>query len=119
RSGSGPSRPRSGAPSGEGKPRAPRPPREAGVTSAPAAAPVAAPVARAAASAPSGDADSNRPPRKRRRRRHGVPVDGAVATAVAPQQAQSAQAPKAAAPADNSSFLTKLGRKLKSLVSGS
>ncbi|MET0892421.1 MAG: ATP-dependent RNA helicase RhlB [Pseudoxanthomonas sp.] len=121
RSGSGPSRPRSASASatGEGKPRAPRPPREAGVTSAPAAAPVAAPVARAAASAPSGDADSNRPPRKRRRRRHGVPVDGAVATAVAPQQAQSAQAPKAAAPADNSSFLTKLGRKLKSLVSGS
>ncbi|NDK39725.1 ATP-dependent RNA helicase RhlB [Pseudoxanthomonas gei] len=121
RSGSGPSRPRSASPSStsEGKPRAPRPPREAGVTSTPVATPAPAPVASAAVSAAAGDADATRPPRKRRRRRHGVPVDGATATATAPQQAQAAQAPKAAASADNSSFLTKLGRKLKSLVSGS
>lgn len=120
RSGSGPSRPRSASASStsEGKPRAPRPPREAGVTSTPVATPAPAPVASAAVSAAAGDADATRPPRKRRRRRHGVPVDGATATAIAPQQGQAAQAPKAAASADNSSFLTKLGRKLKSLVSG-
>jgi ATP-dependent RNA helicase RhlB len=119
RSGSGPSRPRSGAASADGKPRAPRPPRSANVASSdvPVSAPVqAAPVAAAADNTPVSPSDPTRPPRKRRRRRHGVPIDGAPAAAVAPQQAQ---APKVAAPADNSSFLTKLGRKLKSLVSGS
>ena len=118
-SGSGPSRPRSGSSSADGKPRAPRPPRSANVASSdvPVSAPVqAAPVAAAADNAPVSASDPPRPPRKRRRRRHGVPIDGAPAAAVAPQQAQ---APKVAAPADNSSFLTKLGRKLKSLVSGS
>jgi ATP-dependent RNA helicase RhlB len=112
RSGSGPSRPRSGAPSGDGKPRVPRPPRS--VEAAPARPAASAAVANAA---PASASDATRPPRKRRRRRHGVPVDGAVANS-APVQAQTATAPKAAAPADNSSFLTKLGRKLKSLVSG-
>lgn len=112
RSGSGPSRPRSGAPSGDGKPRVPRPPRS--VEAAPARPAASVAVANAA---PASASDATRPPRKRRRRRHGVPVDGAVANS-APVQAQTATAPKAAAPADNSSFLTKLGRKLKSLVSG-
>lgn len=112
RSGSGPSRSRTGGSSGDGKPRAPRPPRSA---EAAPARPV--PGAATANVAPASAADPTRPPRKRRRRRHGVPVDGAVANS-APVQAQTATAPKAAAPADNSSFLTKLGRKLKSLVSG-
>jgi ATP-dependent RNA helicase RhlB len=78
-----------------------------------AAKPVVA-VAAVAAAKPEGE----RPPRKRRRRRHGVPVEGVVANAGAPQQQESPS--QAAKPvADNSSFLTKLGRKLKSLVSGS
>jgi len=47
-----------------------------------------------------------------------VPVEGAIANAAA-QPSQPASVAKAATPADNSSFLTKLGRKLKSLVSGS
>jgi ATP-dependent RNA helicase RhlB len=112
----GPSRPRSGAPSGDGKPRAPRPPRSA--EAAPAKPVVGAnPVAAAASGASAPSADPTRPPRKRRRRRHGVPVDGAVANSVS-AQTQTATAPKPVAPADNSSFLTKLGRKLKSLVSG-
>ncbi|MDR6842001.1 ATP-dependent RNA helicase RhlB [Pseudoxanthomonas sacheonensis] len=117
RSGSGSSRPRSGAPSGDGKPRAPRPPRSVNVAAS-SEAPVSAPVAASAGLAPAAASEAVRPPRKRRRRRHGVPVDGAVANSV-PAQAQTASAPKATAPADNSSFLTKLGRKLKSLVSGS
>ena len=112
RSGSGPSRSRTGGSSGDGKPRAPRPPRSA--EAAPARPVASAAVANAA---PASASDATRPPRKRRRRRHGVPVDGAVANSI-PAQAQTATAPKAAAPVDNSSFLTKLGRKLKSLVSG-
>jgi ATP-dependent RNA helicase RhlB len=114
RSGGGPSRSRSGGPSGDGKPRAPRPPRSA------EAAP-AKPVIDANAAATSGtsapSADPTRPQRKRRRRRHGVPVEGTVATSAAAQQSPPPQTAKPAA--DNSSFLTKLGRKLKSLVSGS
>jgi ATP-dependent RNA helicase RhlB len=117
RSGSGPSRPRSGPSSGDGKPRAPRPPRSVNVAAS-SDAPVSTPVAAAAGTAPAAASEATRPPRKRRRRRHGVPVDGAVTTASAPQQQSlSPQATKPAA--DNSSFLTKLGRKLKSLVSGS
>jgi ATP-dependent RNA helicase RhlB len=117
RSGGAPSRSRSGAPSGDGKPRAPRPPRSA--EAAPTKPVVGAnPVAAAASGASAPSADPTRPPRKRRRRRHGVPVEGAVATSAAAQQ--SPPSPQTAKPAaDNSSFLTKLGRKLKSLVSGS
>ncbi len=118
RAGSGASRPRSGAAPSDGKPRAPRPPRS---VAAAAEAPVSAPIAAAVGVAPVTAADAARPPRKRRRRRHGVPVDGGAATVPAPQPAQAAPAPKApaVAVADHSSFLTKLGRKLKSLVSGS
>ena len=115
RSSSGPSRPRSGAPSGDGKPRAPRPPRSVNVAAS-SDATVSAPVAAAAGIAPAAASEATRPPRKRRRRRHGVPVEGAGTTAATAQQ----QSPQAAKPvADSSSFLTKLGRKLKSLVSGS
>ncbi len=115
RSGSGPSRPRSGAPSSDGKPRAPRPPRSVNVAASSDAA-VSVPVAAAAGIAPAAASEATRPPRKRRRRRHGVPVEGAGTTTATAQQ----QSPQAAKPvADSSSFLTKLGRKLKSLVSGS
>lgn len=113
RSGSGPSRPRSG-PAGASTDRGPRPPRP------PRNENLAAPAAPMATAGPVAAAATNttRPPRKRRRRRHGVPLEGAGANS-APQQVQAAAASKAAAPADNSSFLTRLGRKLKSLVSGS
>jgi len=119
RSGSGPSRPRSGS-TGATSDRGPRPPRPPRSENLAASAPVAAastPVI-AAGTGPAGATDAARPPRKRRRRRHGVPLEGAVANS-ATQQSQPALAAKAATPADNSSFLTKLGRKLKSLVSGS
>ena len=109
-SGRGPAgagRPRSGD-----KPSAPRPPR--GETSAPPAAKPAP----AASSAEAAAADIARPPRKRRRRRHGVPLEAGTA---APSAAQPVPSPAAASTgtADASSFLTRLGRKLKSLVSGS
>jgi ATP-dependent RNA helicase RhlB len=118
RSGSGPSRgpgagPRSRPGSAaDGKPRAPRPPRSE------TAAPATANSVVVAAAVDATNPESARPPRKRRRRRHGVPIDGAAAaTAVSQQQAPLQGSAKPAA--DNSSFLTKLGRKLKSLVSGS
>jgi len=102
-----------------------------------AAAPVAAPKPRpprpAADGAPA--VEGERPPRKRRRRRGGRPLEGAegaaasvpteapakpvqvVATPVkAARQGDRAAAPAAAA---NDSFLTRLGRKLRSLVSSS
>jgi len=108
--------PRSRAGSADGKPRAPRPPRSE-TAAAPAVNPAVNPVV-AGAAVEAATPEGARPPRKRRRRRHGVPVDGAVATTAVSQQQASPQA--AAKPvADNSSFLTKLGRKLKSLVSGS
>jgi ATP-dependent RNA helicase RhlB len=109
-SGRGPAgagRPRSGD-----KPRAPRPPRSETIAPA-AASPIV--VAAPAETAPS---DVARPPRKRRRRRHGVPLDGANPAPGAAQPAPSS-ATVAVAAADASSFLTRLGRKLKSLVSGS
>ncbi|HLM53489.1 MAG TPA: ATP-dependent RNA helicase RhlB, partial [Pseudoxanthomonas sp.] len=106
--GSGGTRSRTGA--GEGKP--PRPPRapEADITrDVPAVAVVGADPAR-------GDApEAGRPPRKRRRRRHGRPLEGDAGT-----QPPAAPASKPApAPAESSSFLTRLGRKLRSIVSGS
>jgi len=119
RSGSGSSRPRSGS-AGAASDRGPRPPRPPRSENLAASAPVAAAStpAVAASTGAVGAIDATRPPRKRRRRRHGVPVEGAVANAAA-QPSQPASVAKAATPADNSSFLTKLGRKLKSLVSGS
>ena len=117
RSGSGPSRspgagPRSRSSSTDGKPHAPRPPRN----EAPAAA-VSAPVT--AAALESARPEGERAPRKRRRRRHGMPLEAGDAMASTSQQVQAMPAAIVAKPAaSNSSFLTKLGRKLKSLVSG-
>ena len=110
--------------SGSSKPHAPRPPRQ-DVVAPVAAVAVAATVVAAQSSAPVNNSavDTNadtRPPRKRRRRRNGRPLEGGDAVAAAPGQTNAA--PSANAPAvvaDNSSFLTRLGRKLKSMVSGS
>ncbi|MET1023284.1 MAG: ATP-dependent RNA helicase RhlB [Pseudoxanthomonas sp.] len=99
-------------------------------------APVAAPGAETVIDpqAPQGD----KPARKRRRRRHGRPVEGGQAeqaataspssangeTAPKPPRAPASPAPKprvADAPVaahPNDSFLTRLGRKIKSLVGG-
>ncbi|KTF41655.1 ATP-dependent RNA helicase RhlB [Xanthomonas translucens] len=130
------------------RPRTPRPAdAEAGaataaVADAPAAAvateaapAVAAPTPKPARAAAGGApaVDGERAPRKRRRRRGGRPLEGAegaegaaaVASSDAPtkpvqvkaaRQGERAAAPAAAA---NDSFLTRLGRKLRSLVSSS
>ncbi|KAF1718857.1 ATP-dependent RNA helicase RhlB [Pseudoxanthomonas wuyuanensis] len=113
---SGPGGRGDGTRSRDGKPRGPRPPRrEPDADAAGKPAPAAAPAPALGTTAkPEGD----RPPRKRRRRRHGRPLEGeGMATPVSAKPA-SAPAPAASAPKDNSSFLTRLGRKLKSLVSG-
>ncbi|MFT3761299.1 MAG: ATP-dependent RNA helicase RhlB [Pseudoxanthomonas sp.] len=69
------------------------------------------PVVADAAAKPEGE----RAPRKRRRRRHGRPLEGGDAVA-APVAAPPK--PAAATPPGNDSFLTRLGRRLKSLVGG-
>ncbi len=107
---------REGPRSADGKPRpprAPRPPRPEGEAAAPVAQ--AAEVPRPeTAMLPEGE----RKPRKRRRRRHGRPLEGAEG-AVA-NAAPAAPRPVATAkPADdNAGFLTRLGRKIRSFVSG-
>lgn len=102
---------REGAPRGDGKPRTPRPPRPdhaaAGVPAA-AATPAAAPVPQA---------EGERAPRKRRRRRHGRPLEGAEAAAVA-KPATTAPAVATGEKHEKPSFFSRLGRKLKSLVGG-
>ena len=107
---------REGPRSADGKPRpprAPRPPRPEGEAAAPVAQAAEVPRPEAAA-LPEGE----RKPRKRRRRRHGRPLEGAEG-AVA-NAAPAAPRPVAApGPADdNAGFLTRLGRKIRSLVSG-
>ncbi|PZQ27923.1 MAG: ATP-dependent RNA helicase RhlB [Stenotrophomonas acidaminiphila] len=106
---------RDGPRSADGKPRPPRAPRPEGEAPKPQAPRPANDEVRAdAAALPEGE----RKPRKRRRRRHGRPLEGAegaVANA-APVAAKPAVAPKPAD--DNAGFLTKLGRKIRSLVSG-
>ena len=148
RSGPGGGAGRSGEARGaDGKPRRPRTPRPAegdaaatAVTAAPpvaaaaetVAAPVAAPAPKPVRAAAEGAAavDGERPPRKRRRRRGGRPLEGAEGAAASvptdapakPVQVRAArQGERAAAPAAaaNDSFLTRLGRKLRSLVSSS
>jgi len=147
RSGPGGAGGRGEARGADGKPRRPRTPRPADAAAAPAAvaeapaagatevaAVVAAPTPKPARPAVDGApaADGERAPRKRRRRRGGRPLEGAegaatatVATGDAPakpvqvraaRQGERAAAPAAAA---NDSFLTRLGRKLRSLVSSS
>ena len=109
---------------GGNKPHAPRPPRK-DVVAPVAAVAVAATMVAAQSSAPANngavDASADtRPPRKRRRRRNGRPLEGGDAVASAPASTNAASSGSApAVVADNSSFLTRLGRKLKSMVSGS
>jgi len=103
----------------------------AGVAPAPAAQ--AAPAASVASAPAEPRAEGERAPRKRRRRRRGKPVDGAPAPQAGAAQgdapvraerpAPSARGAAGGAPAKqdagrNDSFLTRLGRKLRSLVSG-
>lgn len=97
-----------GSRSGDGRP--PRPPRK----------PRAPVEAQAAASTAVQVAEGEHAPRKRRRRRKGKPVGQAGAAtdnASAPQQTSASVKPAPGKPAENVSFLTRLGRKLKSLVS--
>ncbi|WP_235997010.1 ATP-dependent RNA helicase RhlB, partial [Pseudoxanthomonas beigongshangi] len=67
-------------------------------------------------------AEGERGPRKRRRRRHGRPVENADAGIAASTSAPAAGKPAANAPVagkhDKPSFFSRLGRKLKSLVGG-
>ena len=108
---------RDGPRSADGKPRpprAPRAPRPEGEAAAPVAPAAAVPRPEAAA-LPEGE----RKPRKRRRRRHGRPLEGAEGAVanVAPVAPKPVAAPKPAD--DNAGFLTRLGRKIRALVSGS
>lgn len=119
KSGSGAGGRGDGTRSRDGKPRPPRAPRpEEGAATADSKPKPAVVPSAAAAQDLAAKHDGDRPPRKRRRRRHGRPLEGeGVQTAMTGKPA-SAAAPSAPVK-DNSSFLTRLGRKLKSLVSGS
>ncbi|KOR48496.1 ATP-dependent RNA helicase RhlB [Xanthomonas oryzae] len=130
RSGSGGGR-RDGASAGaDGKPRPRRKPRVEGEAPAAAAQTENPVVAAAAAQAPSaGMADAERAPRKRRRRRNGRPVEGAE-PAVASTPFDAPAAPRkptqvVATPvraanklSGSPSLLSRIGRRLRSLVSG-
>ncbi|WP_349811209.1 ATP-dependent RNA helicase RhlB [Xanthomonas dyei] len=117
--------------SADGKPRPRRKPRvegEAPVAAVAAAASVAPVVADAAAVAPSIDVEGERAPRKRRRRRNGRPVEGAEPVASTPVPAPAAPRKPtqvvakpvraAAKPGGSPSLLSRIGRRLRSLVSG-
>ncbi|MFA1286643.1 ATP-dependent RNA helicase RhlB [Xanthomonas axonopodis pv. nakataecorchori] len=137
RNGSGGSRSGSGGGGGrregagaDGKPRPRRKPRVEGQAPATAASTEHPVVAAAAAQAPSaGVADAERAPRKRRRRRNGRPVEGAE-PAVASTPVPAPAAPRkptqvvakpvraAAKPSGSPSLLSRIGRRLRSLVSG-
>ena len=107
---------REGPRSADGKPRPPRAPRPEGEAAKPQAPRPPHEEVRTEAAAL---ADGERKPRKRRRRRHGRPLEGAegaVANATPAAAAAPAAVPR---PADDSAgFLTRLGRKIRSLVSG-
>ncbi|MCD0257885.1 ATP-dependent RNA helicase RhlB [Xanthomonas melonis] len=115
--------------SADGKPRPRRKPRVEGQGAASPAATVAPAVAAAAEQAPSTVvADSERAPRKRRRRRNGRPVEGAEPVASTPVPAPAAPRKPtqvvatpvraAAKSAGSPSLLSRIGRRLRSLVSG-
>ncbi len=66
--------------------------------------------------------DEARKPRKRRRRRHGKPVEGAEAATTVQAPAAPVQViakPVRAQASDADSFLTRLGRKIRRMLSGS
>ncbi|MBD9379327.1 ATP-dependent RNA helicase RhlB [Pseudoxanthomonas sp. PXM04] len=106
---------------GERKPRSPRPPRADNPAATPA--PAERPPRPEGERAPHPErAEGERGPRKRRRRRHGRPVENADAGIAASTSAPAAGKPAANAPVagkhDKPSFFSRLGRKLKSLVGG-
>ncbi|WP_313316819.1 ATP-dependent RNA helicase RhlB [Stenotrophomonas sp.] len=111
----------------DGKPRGPRKPRAEGQ---PAADGVAKPPRPATDAAPGANGspavEGERAPRKRRRRRHGRPVEGAEVATGAPAAAASnhngpvqLQVKSMRGGNDNDSFLTRLGRKIRRMLSGS
>ncbi|UID79412.1 ATP-dependent RNA helicase RhlB [Stenotrophomonas geniculata] len=135
RSGGGGRGGRDGERSGERRSRGPRKPRVEGEqgAAAPAAGAEGA-VAQAprpprpprAEGAPEGAVDGEHKPRKRRRRRHGRPVEGAEgvqsaagngASPVTPVQVVAKPVRTAADTGD--SFLTRIGRKIRRMLSGS
>ncbi|WP_401747198.1 ATP-dependent RNA helicase RhlB [Stenotrophomonas muris] len=135
RSGGGRGERRDGERSGERRSRGPRKPRVEGeqVAAAPAEGAEAA-VAQAprpprpprAEGAPEGAVDGERKPRKRRRRRHGRPVEGGEgvqanagngASPVTPVQVVAKPVRTVADSGD--SFLTRIGRKIRRMLSGS
>ncbi|KKF88575.1 ATP-dependent RNA helicase RhlB [Stenotrophomonas maltophilia] len=135
RSGGGRGERRDGERSGERRSRGPRKPRVEGeqVAAAPAEGAEAA-VAQAprpprpprAEGAPEGAVDGERKPRKRRRRRHGRPVEGSEgvqanagngASPVTPVQVVAKPVRTVADSGD--SFLTRIGRKIRRMLSGS
>ncbi|HDS1044709.1 TPA: ATP-dependent RNA helicase RhlB [Stenotrophomonas maltophilia] len=125
---------RDGERSGERRPRGPRKPRVEGEQAA--AAPVAGAEGAAAQAprpprppraegAPEGAAEGEHKTRKRRRRRHGRPVEGAEgaqntagngASPVTPVQVVAKPVRTAADTGD--SFLTRIGRKIRRMLSG-
>ncbi|HHA2742391.1 ATP-dependent RNA helicase RhlB [Stenotrophomonas maltophilia] len=122
---------RDGERSGERRSRGPRKPRAEGEqgAAAPAAgvegAAAQAPRPPRAEGAPEGAADGEHKPRKRRRRRHGRPVEGAEgvqnaagngASPVTPVQVVAKPVRTAADTGD--SFLTRIGRKIRRMLSG-
>jgi len=134
RSGGGGRGGRDGERSGERRSRGPRKPRVEGEQSAAApAAGAEGAVAQAprpprpprAEGAPEGAVDGEHKPRKRRRRRHGRPVEGAEgvqsaagngASPVTPVQVVAKPVRTAADTGD--SFLTRIGRKIRRMLSG-
>lgn len=134
RSGGGGRGGREGERSGERRPRGPRKPRVEGGqgAAAPAAAAEGAtaqaprpPRPPRAEGAPDAVVDGEHKPRKRRRRRHGRPVEGAEgvqnaagngASPVTPVQVVAKPVRTAADTGD--SFLTRIGRKIRRMLSG-
>ncbi|MNM65597.1 ATP-dependent RNA helicase RhlB [compost metagenome] len=116
---------RSGERSADGKPRRERKPRVEGEqAAAPAAPKPPRPVAADAPSAAGSPAvEGERAPRKRRRRRHGRPVEGAEGVAAAAAMPNNGpvqvQAKSMRGGSDSDSFLTRLGRKIRRMLSGS
>ncbi len=117
--------PRAGGEGGERR-RGPRKPRVEGEKVEGAAAVVVEapkderPAAATDASLQVGD--EARKPRKRRRRRHGKPVEGAEAAMAVQAHAAPVQViakPVRAQASDADSFLTRLGRKIRRMLSGS
>ncbi|WP_313644187.1 ATP-dependent RNA helicase RhlB [Stenotrophomonas sp.] len=117
---------RRGERSADGKPRGPRKPRSEGAPANADGSPKPPrPAAEGAPNAANSPAvEGERAPRKRRRRRHGRPVEGAeAATTAAPAVASNGpvqlQVKSMRGGNDSDSFLTRLGRKIRRMLSGS